>query len=68
MTKDECKGCLELCSSIKNGTGSVDFVKNATYDDISENFLYADFPGVIEDSLRGWPKPNITLPYLHQVR
>eukprot|EP00794_Sanderia_malayensis_P004614 gene4614-5220_t len=61
ITKEECQVCFELQ---KEG---IESLKNATHDSIANDFLMTDFPAIIEDGIKGWPNPNITIDELNKL-
>lgn len=61
ITKEECLACFDVK---KNG---IEGLSNASLDVIANDFLLSDFPVIIEDSLKDWPDPDITLPKLADV-
>lgn len=58
ITKEECLACFDVK---KNG---IEGLSNASLEVIANDFLLSDFPVIIEDSLKDWPDPDITLPKL----
>lgn len=61
ITREECQSCFEIS---KNGLESL---QNASHDVIANEFLLVDFPAIIEDGTKGWPKPNLDLASLSKV-
>ena len=61
MTKEECVACIEIQ---KNG---VEALSNASLDVITNDFLLVDFPAIIEDGTKGWPKPKFDITALSEV-